>query len=82
MYVTCNVNAALLLTTKVQQMAMTRKAIAANEWISLVEAARLLGESRQTVLSRAVKGEVVAQHIAGRTVVSRESVERVLAERR
>lgn len=50
-------------------------------WMSLVEAARELGETRQTVLTRAVKGEVEAKHIAGRTVVSRESVVRVKASR-
>lgn len=47
-----------------------------DRWMSLVEAARVLGASRQTILARAVKGELDAEHIAGRTVVSRESVER------
>lgn len=46
-----------------------------NDWVSLVEASRLLKQSRQTVLMRAVKGELVAKHIAGRTVVSRSSLE-------
>lgn len=49
-----------------------------DEWISLSEAARQLGETRQTVLTRAVAGDIVAQHIAGRTVVTRASVLRVL----
>lgn len=49
----------------------------ADPWMSLVEAARVLGESRQGILTRAVKGEVEAQHIAGRTVVSRASIDRV-----
>ena len=48
-------------------------------WLSLPEAARQLGESRLAVLTRAVKGEVDAQHIAGRTVVSQASVQRILA---
>lgn len=48
-------------------------------WMSIVEAARVLGESRLRVLSRAVKGELVAQQFAGRTCVLRESVERVKA---
>jgi len=52
-----------------------------DEWISLPEAARLLGESRHTVLNRSVKGEVEAQFIAGRTIVLRESIQRVLAAR-
>jgi len=47
-----------------------------DEWMSLGEASRMLGQSRQTILSRAIKGELEAQYIAGRTVVSRESVER------
>lgn len=47
-------------------------------WVSLVEAARMLGESRLAVLARSVKGEVEAKHIAGRTVVSRASVQRLL----
>lgn len=46
-------------------------------WMSLVAAAKQLGETRQTVLTRAIKGEVEAKHIAGRTVVSRESVDRL-----
>ena len=51
------------------------------EWMSLGEAARLLGEARQTVLKRTVKGELVAEYVAGRTVISRESVDRILAGR-
>jgi hypothetical protein len=64
-------------------MATPRKSDAPQDedWISLVEAARLLEETRQTVLARAVKGEVIAKHIAGRTVVSRQSVDAVLAAR-
>lgn len=52
-----------------------------NPWLSLPEAARQLGESRLAVLTRAVKGEVDAQHIAGRTVVSQASVQRLLSEK-
>lgn len=48
-------------------------------WMSLAEAARALGASRQTILARAVKGELEAEHIKGRTLVSRLSVERALA---
>lgn len=47
-------------------------------WVSLVTASKLLGQSRQTILLRAVKGELEAQFIAGRTVISRASVERAL----
>lgn len=52
-----------------------------SEWMSLADAARALDESRLSVLTRAVKGEVTAKHIAGRTIVSRESVDTVLAEK-
>jgi hypothetical protein len=51
------------------------------DWITLAEAARMLGEARLTVLGRSVKGELVAKHIAGRTVVSRAGVEQLLANR-
>lgn len=50
-------------------------------WVSLVEAARMLGEARQTVLTRVVKRELVADHVAGRTVVTRASVEALLVSR-
>lgn len=50
----------------------------ADPWMSLGEAARALGESRQKVLARAVKGDVKATHIAGRTLVDRESVKRLV----
>lgn len=45
-------------------------------WMTLLEAAKELKTTRQTVLTRAVKGELEAQHVAGMTVVSRESVRR------
>lgn len=46
-----------------------------DEWISLAEAARQLGQTRHSILQRAVAGEIVAQHIAGRTVVTKASVD-------
>lgn len=46
-------------------------------WVSLRAASEMLGQTRHTVLMRIVKGELTGQVIAGRTVVSRESVERV-----
>ncbi len=46
-----------------------------------VEAARLLGESRLRLLARCAKGELESQYIAGRTVISRESIDRLLAQR-
>lgn len=51
------------------------------EWITLLAASRELGESRLSVLSRAVKGDIEARHVAGRTIVSRASVDRVKASK-
>lgn len=64
-------------------MSVARKAENLDDahWIVLPEAARLLGESRLRVLTRAVKGELEAKHIAGRTIISRESLERILSLR-
>ena len=39
-------------------------------------AAKALGQSRQTVLVRVINGELEAQFIAGRTIISRASVDR------
>lgn len=58
-------------------MSKTRKT---DLWMSLVEAAKELGTTRQTVLTRAVKGEVEAQFIAGRTVISRASVAKLIEQ--
>jgi hypothetical protein len=48
-----------------------------DEWMSLHAAAAALGLSRETALALCIKGDLVGQHIAGRTVVSRASVEAV-----
>lgn len=59
-------------------MPATRKARPQDdEWVSLPKAAKLLQTNRQTLLTRAIKGELEAKHVAGRTVLSRASVERV-----
>lgn len=57
------------------------EAVKADPWMTLPDAAEALGEVRQTILTRAVKGELEAKHEAGRTLISRASVERVLASR-
>jgi hypothetical protein len=44
-------------------------------WVSLRQAAITLGESRIAVLQRIARGELTHQIVAGRTYVSRESVE-------
>jgi hypothetical protein len=51
------------------------------EWVSLPVAARELGWSRQGVLTAVVRGDLKAQFIAGRTVISRDSVDAVLEKR-
>ena len=51
------------------------------QWMSLIAASRELGETRFRVMTRALKGEVEFVHVAGRTLISRASVERLLAER-
>lgn len=58
-------------------MATTGKTDQKDPWMSLLQAAKELGETRQRVLTRAIKGEVEAKYIAGRTVVSRASIERI-----
>jgi hypothetical protein len=52
-----------------------------DEWVSLQRAAQELGEVRQTVLARAVAGELDGKAVAGRTVISRKSLNRLLAQR-
>jgi excisionase family DNA binding protein len=47
-----------------------------DQYISVAEAARQLGVSRPTVLIWAGKGELDVDVIAGRPVVTRESVEK------
>jgi hypothetical protein len=54
-------------------------AMPADDWMSIGDASRQLGESRLAVQTRIIKGEIVAQHIAGRTFVRRDSVDRILA---
>lgn len=49
------------------------------EWVSLGAAAKELGESRLKVLTRAVKGELTVKHIAGLTLISRQSLDGLLA---
>jgi hypothetical protein len=62
-------------------MATARKNVLEEEWMTLVEASRVLGETRLKVLSRSVKGELEAQHLAGRTLIRRSSVDALLATR-
>jgi excisionase family DNA binding protein len=50
-------------------------------WMSVPAAARALGVTPPTVIAWAFKGRLVHTRVAGRTVVSRESVEKLIAER-
>jgi hypothetical protein len=52
-----------------------------DEWMSLNAAARAIGESRLSVLTRIVKGELVGEHRAGWTFVRRDTVEALIATR-
>lgn len=51
----------------------------ADPWVSVPAAARLLGCANATVLAKALRGEIEAQVVAGRTVISRASIDRALA---
>lgn len=56
--------------------AVRKKKPVADPWLSLLAASRELGVPRQSVLLRALKGEVEYQIAAGRVLISRASVER------
>lgn len=49
-------------------------------FVSVAKAARLLGLSRATVLARIAAGKLDSQVIAERPVVTRESLDRLIAE--
>lgn len=53
----------------------------ADPWMTLNQAAAALGVSRPTVLARIVAGELEGKHEAGRTLVTRASVEQALAQK-
>ena len=62
-------------------MEAVRKQVATevDRWMTVRQAAKALGIAPQTVYSRALDGHLTTEIIAGRRLVSRESVERVLA---
>lgn len=51
-------------------------------WMSVREAARQLKMSPPAVLTRVIQGHLEAQTVAGRTFISRASVERALGAER
>ena len=48
-------------------------------WMSVREAARLLGISPPAVRTRVIKGQLVAQTVADRVFISRASVDAMIA---
>jgi plasmid maintenance system antidote protein VapI len=52
-----------------------------DEWMTLQAAADALGVTRTTALALIVKGDLVGQHIAKRTVVRRDTVNALVAAR-
>ena len=44
-------------------------------WMTLPSAAKAIGESRLSILTRIVKGELVGQHVGGQTFVRRDTVD-------
>lgn len=64
-------------------MTTARKASVAHEdgWMTLQAAADALGATRTKTLALIVKGDLIGEHIAKRTVVRRDSVEAYLARR-
>lgn len=53
-----------------------------DEHLSVPAAARATGLSRPGVLGAALRGELVAEIVAGRTVIRRDSIERYNARQR
>ena len=63
-------------------MANARKANRTRDgWMSVPGVAATLGETRLSVLSRIIRGELTSEQMAGRTFVRRDSVEALLAAR-
>lgn len=50
------------------------------EWVSLPDAAKLLGKHRQQVLTLIVRGELAAETRGRFTFVSRASIDRYIAD--
>lgn len=49
------------------------------DWLGMVAASDALGISRLRIMTLALAGELEAKHIAGRTIVSRDSIDDYLA---
>lgn len=62
-------------------MDAARKTEAIDRYLSVPRAARELGVANATVLSLALRGELESDLVAGRTVITRASVERFISQR-
>lgn len=64
-------------------MTATRKGHPPKEdgWVTLQAASDALGMTRTKALALIVKGDLIGKHIAGRTVVRRDSVDAMLETR-
>lgn len=63
-------------------MANARKAKRTSDgWMSVPGVAATLGETRLSVLSRIIRGELISEQIAGRTFIRRDSVDELLTAR-
>jgi hypothetical protein len=64
---------------KNQKATRAARPVRTDPWLTVVETARALTMAPQTVYARAAAGLLDTQVVAGRTFVSRESVERLRA---
>jgi hypothetical protein len=65
------------MPTARKEIAMEPQPQHGDEWVALQAAADALGMTRHRTLALIVKGDLVGQHIANRTVVRRDTVERL-----
>lgn len=67
---------------KVEAMSTARKMDSTvDRHVSLPVASRLVGKNRATVKAMALRGELTHEIVAGRVVITRESVEKYIAAR-
>lgn len=60
-------------------MDAVRKTVTTDRYLSVPQAARALGKANATILSLVLRGDLSGEVVAGRTVVTRESVEQYKA---
>jgi len=69
------------MTTTGEVMQDAKPADAADPWMSLHQAAKVLGVTRYTLLKRIARGDIRTQEAAGLLFVRREDVDRMKARR-